>query len=225
MSPALRDTDRHGSASADKAALRAELRAARAAMAPGDRRKQSEALADAVTEHLGGGPAPGRMPGGARPVVTAYLGIDPEPDTTLILEALYRRGVDVVLPICEPAYRMSWTSWSPGVALQRSVRAPVAEPVGTRRAFDQLADVLLILVPALGVDLSGQRVGQGGGYYDRFLAHHPLAAANAVPRLGVVYRSEVLPAGAVPAEPHDQPLTGVLTADGLHRFEGGAEPV
>jgi 5-formyltetrahydrofolate cyclo-ligase len=101
----------------------------------------------------------------------------------------------------------------------------VDEPVGPRRPFEEVPAVCLILVPALAVDRSGQRLGQGGGYYDRFLAQHPADSPGAPPRLGVVYRSELLPAGAIPAEPFDQRLGGVFTADGLQRFEAVAGPV
>lgn len=193
-----------------KARLRSTLRSARAALDPGDRRTQSVHLARVVADHAdqllhGAGDRPGR-----RPVVTAYLAGDPEPDTAPLLAGLRALGIDVVLPVCEPGYRLSWVLWTPDIALERSVRAPVLEAVGPRSAFGELTGVGLILVPALGVDGSGHRVGQGGGYYDRFLADVP----SAVPRWGVVYRSEVLADGVIPVEPHDQRLDGIFTADG-----------
>ncbi|MHA7241196.1 5-formyltetrahydrofolate cyclo-ligase [Arthrobacter sp. TMS1-12-1] len=203
---------------ADKAGLRRSLRAARAALDPADRQDQSTGLARTVTEHLLRSAPPSGVTGSCRPVIAAYLGVDTEPDTSPLLGELHRLGFGVVVPICEPAYQLSWTAWTPDVPLERSVRAPVVEPVGHRHAFGELSDVALILVPALAVDRSGHRIGQGGGYYDRFLAQHPPGRPGAVPRLGVVYRSEVLPAGAVPAEAYDQPLQGVFTADGLLSF-------
>lgn len=218
----------------EKTRLRASLRAARAAMDPVDRQDQSRGLARAVVDHLApevphGSAAPQSSAVAQRlavaqpfavahpPTVAAYLGVDPEPDTVPLLGELHRLGCDVVVPVCEPAYQLSWVRWLPGIALERSVRAPLLEPVGPRYAFAELERVLLILVPALGVDRAGNRVGQGGGYYDRFLAQYPVDAPGAVSRLGVVYRSEVLPNGVIPAEPYDQPLAGAFTADGLMR--------
>jgi 5-formyltetrahydrofolate cyclo-ligase len=209
----------------EKARLRSALRSNRAGLDPIERHEQSHAMAGVVAEYVGGLLRPSGGSVTQRPVVTAYLGVDPEPDTAPLLARLHALGVDVVLPICEPQYRLSWTVWTPGVALQRSVRAPVDEPVGPRRSFEQLSGVRLILVPALGVDRSGQRIGQGGGYYDRFLARHPRTRADTVPRIGIVYRSEVLPEGAIPAEPHDQPLDAVFTADGLLRLRADDSPV
>ncbi len=215
MSPAARDTG--------KRLLRASLRAARSALDPADRRDQAQAITDAVVHYATGALTPSRA--GGRPSIAAYLGRDSEPATADLLQELHARGFGVVVPVCEPEYQLSWVSWVPGVALRRSVRAPVDEPVGPRRPFADVPSVGLILVPALAVDRSGQRLGQGGGYYDRFLAQHPADSPGAPPRLGVVYRTELLPAGALPAEPFDQLLGGAFTADGLQRFEAVARPV
>ncbi|MHA7279045.1 5-formyltetrahydrofolate cyclo-ligase [Arthrobacter sp. MDT2-2] len=210
MTPPTRDTE--------KARLRASLRSARGALDPTDRQDQSRALAGVVVEYVRSLPsAPSGTPRQG-PTVAAYLGVDPEPDTAPLLEELHGLGFGVVVPVCEPEYQLSWASWLPGIPLQRSVRAPVHEPTGARSSFDEVPDVAVILVPALAVDGSGHRLGQGGGYYDRFLARYPLGAPGAVPRLGVVYRPEVLPAGTIPSGPHDQPLGGVFTPDGLLRF-------
>lgn len=180
-----------------------------------ERRDQSTALGCVVVEYLGGSAAPSTGGATMQRMIAAYLGVDPEPGTEALLGELHHLGFGVVLPICEPDYWLSWTDWSPGTSLQRSVRAPVDEPVGPRRAFEDVPGVELILVPALGVDRSGHRVGQGGGYYDRFLSRHPQGEQGAVARLGFVYRAEILTAGAVPAEPHDQALDGAFTPDGL----------
>lgn len=213
-----------------KAELRVSLRRARAEITAEDRHDQSARLRRVVVDQLRStvpphGDAAGNEDDGAtrRPIVAAFLGVPPEPATAPLLEELHAAGFRMVLPVCEPGYRLSWAFWAPGVALERSVRAAVDEPSGPRLDFAELPRVALILVPALGVDRAGHRVGQGGGYYDRFLAEHPVDPADPVPRSAVVYRSELLPAGAVPAEPWDQRLTGIFTPDGyveVPRTEG-----
>lgn len=206
----------------DKVRLRSWLRERRDALEPADRAAQSRDLARHVLDHVGSTIPPSGD--GARSTIAAYLGVAPEPDTIALLTAL-APDHDIVVPICEPRYQLSWAAWTPGTPLERSVRAPVGEPGGRRFAFTELTGVRLILVPALGIDEDGQRVGQGGGYYDRFLSDHPHDAPDAVPRLGIVYRSELLPAGRVPARPYDQPLHGAFTADGLRLFGERATPV
>jgi 5-formyltetrahydrofolate cyclo-ligase len=63
------------------------------------------------------------------------------------------------------------------------------------------ADV--VLVPALAVDASGNRLGRGGGSYDRVLAR----VRGQVPTIGLLYDGELIP--SVPAEPHDRTVRAV----------------
>lgn len=65
----------------------------------------------------------------------------------------------------------------------------------------------LALVPALACDLQGGRLGYGGGYYDRFLANHPL------PTLGICFSEFVF--SELPRDPWDQPLGGIATELGI----------
>ena len=65
-------------------------------------------------------------------------------------------------------------------------------------------DYDLVIVPLIGFDRSGNRLGYGGGYYDRFLAGN-----NCKQTIGVAYSiQEVL---ALPTEPHDKKLDLVIT--------------
>jgi 5-formyltetrahydrofolate cyclo-ligase len=66
----------------------------------------------------------------------------------------------------------------------------------------------LILVPALAVDREGHRLGYGGGFYDRFLAKYPGVLA-----FGVIFEEFLL--DQLPAESHDQRLSGFVTENGL----------
>jgi 5-formyltetrahydrofolate cyclo-ligase len=63
----------------------------------------------------------------------------------------------------------------------------------------------LVVVPGVAFDAEGRRLGRGGGYYDATLALLPRGAA----RLGVAFEIQVVP--AVPEEPHDVRLDGVVT--------------
>ena len=74
-----------------------------------------------------------------------------------------------------------------------------------------------LFMPATAVDMSGNRIGQGGGYYDKFLA---AAAAGGLepPRAAVIYDAELLPAQSIPAESFDRPVDAALTPSGLVPF-------
>lgn len=192
------------------------------ALVPTDRADQANALRRIVTYFLVGGHGSGISAVGlrqgaaaeARGTAAAFVGTGPEPDTAPLLVSLHAAGFDVVVPVCEADKALSWVGWWPGVPLARSPRAPVDEPTGSKRGFADVRDVQLVLVPALAVDAEGNRIGQGGGYYDRFLAQFPPGRQGNAPAMGVVFRSEVLERGRIPTGPFGQKLSGAFTADG-----------
>ena len=81
------------------------------------------------------------------------------------------------------------------------------EPLG--EAFAGQIDIAI--VPALHIDRTGNRLGQGGGSYDRALKN--LAAW----KVALVYAGE-LSSEEIPAEPHDQRVNAVATPELLVRF-------
>lgn len=62
----------------------------------------------------------------------------------------------------------------------------------------------MVFVPLLGFTAEGQRLGQGGGHYDRWLADHPDAIA-----IGLAWDCQLL--DSLPIEPHDRPLAAIIT--------------
>lgn len=194
--------------SAVKEELRRTLRERRRGLSAQQQRTAAEALAGRVLAWLETNPAP------ATRRIAAYLSAPPEPGTEVLLPALITAGYDVVVPVCEPRYQLSWVRWKPGVELAKSPRAPLWEPVGERSSFTALTPFRLVLVPGLGMDVQGNRIGQGGGYYDRFLAQLVLEQPDAA-RLGYLYDEEVLPMDSIEATLLDMPLHGAFTPSGL----------
>ena len=85
----------------------------------------------------------------------------------------------------------------------------IAEPVGQRHSSEILAQLDLILAPAMAVSESGMRLGKGAGYYDRALTPLPTGRP---PVVALVHSSEVRD---VPFDEHDRPVDGVLTERGM----------
>ncbi|HEV58543.1 MAG TPA: 5-formyltetrahydrofolate cyclo-ligase [Phycisphaerales bacterium] len=81
------------------------------------------------------------------------------------------------------------------------------------------ADIDMVLVPGLAFDQSGGRLGRGGGFYDRFLATTGLNA----PAFGVAFGEQMVE--AVPMDPHDRFMDGVVTDEQFIRCaeQGGPE--
>ena len=108
-------------------------------------------------------------PAGAR--VAGFWPMGGEIDIRPLLEALHRRGHDVLLP--ETPQRGSpliFRHWQPGMAM-------LAERFGTMRPTGDVMTPDWLLVPLLAFDRAGRRLGYGGGYYDRTLAGLPGAVA------------------------------------------------
>ena len=166
------------------------------------------------------------LAGSRQGTFAAYLGVGAEPPTLPLLSALIGAGHRVLLPVCEPDIELSWVYWTPLSGFVRSRFAPIQEPVGQRHSTAVMRDATAIILPATAVDFSGNRIGQGGGYYDKFLAC--LAAlspssgeasdAAALPTAAVVYDTEVLPADSIPAESFDRKVDAALTPGGIIRF-------
>ena len=89
--------------------------------------------------------------------------------------------------------------------------------MGEQHGLEVMGTVTGIFVPATAVDLAGNRIGQGGGYYDKFLAGLEVEGLQ-VPAAAVVYDTEVLPAGSIPAESFDRQVPVAVTPSGLARL-------
>ena len=79
----------------------------------------------------------------------------------------------------------------------------------------ELEDIDVFIVPGLGFDAGGRRLGQGGGFYDSALRARPSAL-----RVAPCYDFQVIE--AIPCEPHDEPVDVIVTPAGARRT--GARP-
>jgi len=133
--------------------------------------------------------------------VALYLSVAPEPDTAPLIDWLRTAGVRVLLPVLHDDNDLGWGSAESGL---HPGRLGLIQPV-VDLGPDAIAAADLVICPALAVDLSGVRLGRGGGSYDRALARVP----TGVPTWVAVYDSEVVE--ALPHDPHDHPVTAALT--------------
>lgn len=185
---------------AEKAALRARLLGARA-QRPEEERAAAGRL---IRDHVLSLPE-AQMAG----TVAAYFSVGAEPDTRGLVYALWKRGTYVVLPLLRPDGDLDWASYEGPDSLAPGPRG-LLEPAEPPRGVDAVARASLILAPALAVDAQGNRLGRGGGSFDRALAR----VGAQVPVIAVLYDGELLE--HVPAEPHDRPVRlAVLPSRGI----------
>jgi 5-formyltetrahydrofolate cyclo-ligase len=117
--------------------------------------------------------------------VAIYSSYPSEPDTHLAITGLIAENIPVLVPETLNDGLLSW------------------HEVGSETSVELEATDLL-LIPALAVDLLGNRLGRGKGYFDRELAKSSVSKVYAV-----VFESEVI--REVPVEAHDRQVSGVVT--------------
>lgn len=180
----------------DKAALRKTMRATRACLDAAARRDAHAAIVRSVVAHA--------LERGDR-VVALYAGSEHEADPARAAEPLAAAGCRVVWPrVAAPGqlsfHAAAFSELRPGF---RGIVEPPADAAQT-----PWQDIDLALIPGLAFTPEGQRLGQGGGFYDRLLGRSPRPFA-----VGIAYAAQVV--ADLPAEAHDQPVDRVLTERGF----------
>ncbi|WP_119419872.1 5-formyltetrahydrofolate cyclo-ligase [Desertibaculum subflavum] len=174
---------------ATKRALRASLRVRRKAAAAADP-AAAERLAQIFLSHLS-------LAAGA--VVAGYSAVPPELDPAPLMTALAAGGHPLALPCTGPLGTvLVFRSWQPGDPLVKGA-------LGIEEPRPEAPSVLpsVALVPLLGFDRRGHRLGQGGGYYDRTLAAGTMLA------IGLAYAAQEVE--VLPVEPWDRRLDWIVT--------------
>ena len=180
----------------DKKALRTELRARRAAQ-----EAEIPAAMRSLLFHRPPAPLLSLVPAGA--VVSFYYPIPGEASPLAYARWFAERGHPIALPwFVQRGAPMQFKAWNNPFddALLE------ADPYGTLQPRGDAADAApaVAIVPLLGFDAQGRRLGQGGGHYDRFLAQNPDTIA-----IGIGWDCQFV--DELPHEPHDMSLRAVIT--------------
>jgi 5-formyltetrahydrofolate cyclo-ligase len=190
--------------------LRTRLLAERKAMPRDLRQRQSHLICQTLQSWFAS-----RLP--APSIVAAFWPLEDEPDLRPLLIELNNRGITVVLPVVVKRHTpLAFYPWTPQTPLTAG-NFGVMEPPRTQACTP---DVLL--VPTLGFTCASDRLGYGGGYYDRTLAalharHLPITT------IGIAWSEAQLDSGGREYRPqaHDIRLDAMLTGQGWI----SAEPV
>jgi 5-formyltetrahydrofolate cyclo-ligase len=150
--------------------------------------------------------------------IGCYLPNDGELDLTSLLTQARAMGKTVYLPVLGTTHRnhLHFLPYTPGEILTPN-RFDIPEPVVVSRKHIPLTRLDLILMPLVGFDARGNRLGMGGGFYDRTLAFLRQRCHWRKPRLlGVAYDFQQL--AALSRHPWDVPMEGVVTESGVRLF-------
>ena len=149
--------------------------------------------------------------------IALYLSNDGEIDTAPIIDNLQQRQKTLYLPVIHPflhgqQYFISWHAQQP---LRRN-RFGIQEPKLTGNTLIPTAFLQLICLPLVAFDEQGNRLGMGGGFYDRSLAFMHQPKGNKPALIGLAY--ELQKFSSLPVEPWDQPLKAIATERQLYRI-------
>ena len=166
-----------------RAQLRRQLRATRRALSRSQQQRAARDLYRQLAQHP--------MFRRARHIAL-YLPSDGEIDPRPLLRAAQRRGKATYLPVLSawPKTKMVFQRVRAGESLRLN-RFEIAEPRSNRHQQRKVWALDLILLPLVGFDAHGGRLGMGGGFYDRSLAYRALRTQPQKPQLvGVAHECQ-----------------------------------
>lgn len=183
---------------ADKGALRRQILAGR----------DTASHDPSIAEHLLDQAAPvlehvAAVCGPSASGVAGYWPIRGEMDVRPLLGRFSDLGYQTCLPVViARGAALAFRAWAPGDALEEG-------PFKTRHPLTDASTVVpsVLLIPLVGFDRRGYRLGYGGGFYDRTLK--ALRREGPVLAVGIAHAMQEVP--RVPNDVHDQPLDWVIT--------------
>lgn len=139
--------------------------------------------------------------------ILVYCAKEPEVETYWFIRYLIDAQIPVIVPIIEPrtiTLRLSYLK-DTACLIQSTFRVP--EPVGSEIPANP-ADVTSAIIPMLGFDRNGGRLGYGAGYYDRFLSQN-----RHIRTIGIAYSNQE--ANTLPVDDNDIGMDVVVTENGV----------
>ena len=148
-------------------------------------------------------------------LIMAYVDTGSEVRTCPLIRRLLADGKQVAVPYCQEKMIRPWLCCGldelvPGTL---GILEPPEELRGARDRQVVPETIDVILVPGVVFDRAGRRIGQGGGYYDRFLAS--LAQAQRPMTIGLAFECQLV--DRVPTDEKDMPVDVLVTEAGMYR--------
>jgi 5-formyltetrahydrofolate cyclo-ligase len=185
----------------EKNRVRQQMREKREALSPAERQEKSEAICRHVLGLISNGDT-----------VMVYSAKELEASTKPIIATLLARNSPVVVPIIVKADVSLRLSYIRTLAVLVPSTFGVPEPIGNEIPADP-KDITTILLPMLGFDRKGGRLGYGAGYYDRFLAANPQ-----IRKIGIAFSCQE--AERVPVDANDIHMNCIITEEGIVYSDG-----
>ncbi|MCA9432713.1 MAG: 5-formyltetrahydrofolate cyclo-ligase [Candidatus Omnitrophica bacterium] len=188
----------------DKNDLRRLLRERRKSLSTSLREKKSGEIAQTLLSH----PAYRQ----ARTLAVTYP-VGSEVDLLPLIQQRLSNNEPVCLPRTLDRGRMEFHRVGTSLEELKPSKLGIPEPADNPETLIPPEEIDLLIVPGVGFDPKGNRLGQGGGFFDRYLPRLP----ERTPRLAVAFEIQIVP--SIPSGPHDLPVQEVLTERTIYRYE------
>jgi 5-formyltetrahydrofolate cyclo-ligase len=191
-----------------KKALRTRIQAERDALTAEQHAEKSAHICRSIIDHVLG---PLAEQASRSLTILGYVPFRSEVDIVPVLEWCWREGHRVGLPKVDRARQGMRMYRTQSLSELETGAWGIREPKEHLPILDELATVDAILMPGMAYDEHRNRLGYGGGFYDRFLARflewglaYPLLAAPA-------FEVQLTENNTMPVEPHDVPMDVIVT--------------
>ncbi|MCC8365578.1 5-formyltetrahydrofolate cyclo-ligase [Xenorhabdus sp. PB61.4] len=146
--------------------------------------------------------------------IALYLSFDGELDTRPLIQQLWQQNKQVYLPVLHPFSRnhLLFLRYQPDTPLIRN-QFRIEEPPLDIRQVLPVSELDIMFIPLVAFDRSGQRLGMGGGFYDRTLAKWQ--QQNFYP-IGLAHNFQLV--DSLPSASWDIPLPEIITPEKTWRW-------
>lgn len=141
--------------------------------------------------------------------IACYIANDSEVNPQKIIQFCWQQGKRILLPVLHPFSKghLLFVEYHPNSATRKNIYG-IDEPIVTSSNICTLENIDLILTPLVAFDAKGNRLGMGGGYYDRTLA--PIRRDSIATQLiGLAHTCQQT--DKIIADSWDIPLNGIAT--------------
>lgn len=139
-----------------------------------------------------------------------YASFKSEVNTIRCIEHSLRLGKRIALPVIDKVHKRLkiYEIKDPSELVNNYMGIP--EPVEARARNVKLDEIDIIIVPGIGFDLMGNRLGYGAGYYDRLLAYKKDSGIKGhIPTIALAFEEQIVE--KLPSEPHDIKVDIIVT--------------
>ncbi len=143
--------------------------------------------------------------------ILMYVSFRSEVDTRKFLDDIHKMGKRLILPLVDARHKILKLY----EVKDNSELAPgymgIPEPDVRENRRVTIKDIDLVVIPGTGFDIQGNRLGYGGGYYDRLLSYESkqLAEVKHIPTVALAFEEQI--GEEIPAEPHDIQVDMIIT--------------